>query len=93
MSTQTTTNFTIRLDTKLKSDAETLFNDLGLTLSSAVNVFLRQSLIANGIPFEIKRKEPNKATLAAMEESKSIAKNPRAKGYSDVEEALRELKK
>jgi len=50
----TQTNLTIRIDEKLKSDAETLFNRIGLNLSSAINVFFRQAVGAQAIPFELK---------------------------------------
>ncbi|MBQ2401292.1 MAG: type II toxin-antitoxin system RelB/DinJ family antitoxin, partial [Lachnospiraceae bacterium] len=40
----TTTNITIRMDTELKAAAETLFDELGLNISTAFNIFIRQSL-------------------------------------------------
>ena len=43
----------IRIDENVKSDAEMLFNKIGLTLSSAVNVFFRQSIREQGIPFSL----------------------------------------
>ncbi len=52
MPTVPTTNFTVRLDSKLKQDAETLFNELGMTLSGAVNVFLRQACVFRGFPLK-----------------------------------------
>ncbi len=45
----------IRVDESLKKDAETLFNDLGLDIPTAIRLFLKQSLIHNGIPFAIVR--------------------------------------
>ena len=48
-----TINVTIRLDKTVKEDAETLFGDLGMNLSTAFNIFARQSLRQGGIPFEI----------------------------------------
>ena len=65
----------------------------GMNLSTAFNVFVRQSLRDGGIPFEIKMDQPNKETMAAMLEAERIAKDPNVKHYSDVEEALRELKR
>ncbi len=46
-------NVTIRMDSELKKQAETLFNDLGLNLSSAINIFIRQAVREQAIPFEI----------------------------------------
>ena len=88
-----TTNISIRMDSDLKAQAEALFAELGMNLSTAFNVFVRQSLRDGGIPFEIKMDQPNKETMAAMLEAARIAKDPNVKHYSDVEEALRELKR
>ena len=51
------------------------------------------SLRVGGFPFEVKLDKPNKETLAAMLEAERIAHDPDVKRYSDVEDALRELKK
>lgn len=53
-----TTAYSVRLDPELKEEALELFNQLGLTLSSAVNVFLRQSLREQGIPFMVTMDNP-----------------------------------
>ncbi len=88
-----TTNISIRMDSDLKAQAEELFSELGMNLSTAFNIFVRQSLREGGIPFEIRMEQPNKETMAAMLEAERIAKDPTVKHYSDVEEALRELKR
>lgn len=88
-----TTNISIRMDSDLKVQAEELFSELGMNLSTAFNIFVRQSLREGGIPFEIRMEQPNKETMAAMLEAERIAKDPTVKHYSDVEEALRELKR
>lgn len=61
-----TANLNIRIDPETKSRAEVLFNNFGLTVSEAVNVFLHQSLLYGGIPFELKM--PNKETMDVLEE-------------------------
>ena len=48
------TNLTIRVDEKIKQEAETLFNRIGLTMSGAINVFFRQAIREQSIPFELK---------------------------------------
>ena len=88
-----TTNISIRMDSDLKAQAEELFSELGMNLSTAFNIFVRQSLREGGIPFEIRMEQPNKETMAAMLEAERIAKDPTVKHYSDVEEALRDLKR
>ena len=52
-----TINVNIRMDEKLKKQAEQLFADLGMNMTTAINVFVRQSVSYGGIPFEIVRKE------------------------------------
>ena len=55
-----TTNISIRMDSDLKAQAEALFSELGMNLSTAFNVFVRQSLRDGGIPFEIKWISPTR---------------------------------
>lgn len=86
-----TTNFTVRLDSKLKQDAEVLFSDLGMTLSGAVNVFLRQAVRVQGLPFEVRKTKPNKTTLAAMKEAVALASDPEAKTYASADEMMRDI--
>ncbi len=91
MQTARTTNYTVRLDTQIKEESEKLFNDLGLTLSGAFNIFLRQALQEQGIPFAIKKRQPNKQTLAAMQEAVELANKPEAPTYSSVQALLEDL--
>ena len=63
-----TSNINIRVDSKVKEEAEELFNKLGLNMSAAMNIFLRQSIRHRGIPFELRIDEPNEISLAAMED-------------------------
>ena len=88
-----TTNISIRMDVDLKDAAEELFDELGLTLSAAFNIFVRQSLRERAIPFTITEITPNQETVNAMLEAKRIARDPNVTTYSDVEEALQELKR
>ncbi|MCH5162455.1 MAG: type II toxin-antitoxin system RelB/DinJ family antitoxin [Clostridiales bacterium] len=80
----------VRVDDKLKKEAAELFADLGLDTSTAINMFLRQAINSNGIPFAVER--PNAATLAAMKEVDDMEKNPeKYKGYTNVDELFEEL--
>lgn len=88
-----TTNFSVRMDSDIKKQCEALYSELGMDLTTAINVFLRQSLRVGGFPFEIKLEQPNKETIAAMLEAERIAHDPDVERYTDVEEALRELKR
>ena len=87
------TNFSVRMDSEIKKQCEALYGELGMNLTTAINVFLRQSLRVGGFPFEVRLDQPNKETIAAMLEAERIAKDSSIKHYSDVEEALRELKR
>lgn len=87
------TNFSVRMDSEIKKQCEILYGELGMNLTTAINVFLQQSLRVGGFPFEVRLDQPNKETIAAMLEAERIAKDPSIKHYSDVEEALRELKR
>ena len=60
-------NVTLRVDEDLKKQADTLFYDLGMNMSTAFNIFLRQSVREQQIPFQVSRNVPNPVTLAAMD--------------------------
>ncbi|WP_369711796.1 type II toxin-antitoxin system RelB/DinJ family antitoxin [Leptotrichia sp. HSP-334] len=86
----TNANISIRIDAETKERANELFNKLGLTMTTAVNIFLKTAIRENGIPFELKlEKEPNETTLEAMREADRIARDENVKGYDNIEE-LRE---
>jgi DNA-damage-inducible protein J len=86
-----TTNVSIRLDSELKKDAEELFGDLGLNMTTALTMFLRQAVRTQSIPFEVSRR-PKEETLAAMREADAIARDPKVKGYGDPADLLADLK-
>lgn len=88
-----TTNISIRMDSELKAQADSLFGELGMNLSTAFHIFVRQSLREGRIPFDISLNQPNQETVAALLEAERIAHDPDVKRYSDVEEALMELKR
>ena len=87
-----TSNVSFRIDSNLKSQADKLFSELGMNMTTAFNIFLRQSVREGSIPFDITINTPNAETVAAMLESRDIINNPDIKRYSNVEEALKELK-
>lgn len=91
--TGNTTNISIRMDAELKSQADTLFAELGMNISTAFNIFVRQSLREGGIPFDITLNQPNKETISALLDAERIAKDPAVKGYTDLNELFADLKK
>ena len=70
-----------------------MLSELGMNLTTAFNIFVRQSIREGGIPFEISINQPNKETIAAMLEAERIAKDPSVKGYNDLDELFADLKK
>ena len=84
-----TTNLNIRTDKDVKEQSERIFAELGLTLTSAINIFLRTAIRENGIPFALKLDVPNAETAAAIEEGRRIAADKKVKGYHSMDE-LRE---
>ena len=81
----------LRIEPEIKADAEELFGSLGLTTADAVNVFLRQSLMRGGFPFEIVRYKPNAVTRAAILEAEQLLHDPNAKTFTSMEELRADL--
>lgn len=89
-----TTNITVRMDTELKKQAEALFSELGLSMSAALTVFVKQAVYEHGIPFEIRREVPNAETLEAMREVEDIiAGKIKTKSYTSVREMFDDLER
>ncbi len=87
-----TTNINIRVDSALKKEAETLFSDLGLNMFSAITMFLKTAVNHEGIPFEIKRFNPNAETRAALKEYEEMQKRPGDyKRYKSFDEMVSEV--
>ena len=85
-------NVTIRMDEDLKKRADELFNDLGMSFSTALNIFVRQAVRECRIPFEIRGEMPNEETKAAIEEVKRMKADPSiGKSYTTVEEMMEDL--
>jgi DNA-damage-inducible protein J len=63
-----TTNINVRVDKELKRKAEAIFSELGLNMSTAMNMFLRYSVRYGGIPFDLRLDTPNEETLAAIDD-------------------------
>ncbi len=85
------TNINIRTDSTIKTQAEEIFEAFGLNMSTAINMFLRQTIREKGIPFELKLDVPNDITIAAIEEGRKIARDKSVKGYRDIDELKESL--
>ena len=86
-----TTNVTIRIDKALRDQAEELFADFGLNMTSAYIMFIKQALREQRIPFEIRREIPNETTIAAIKEAEQMEKDENAKTYTSVDELMEDL--
>ena len=86
-----TTNVSIRMDVELKKQAEQLFSELGMNMTTAFNIFLRQAVRQQRIPFDVALERPNAETIAAMEEADRISRDPSVKGYTDVRKMIKDL--
>lgn len=90
-----TTPTQIRIEENTKKQAVELLEGLGLNLSDAVNMFLRQVILHRGIPFDVAYPEDicefKPEVIEAMEETKRISRDPNIKGYSDVKEMFKEI--
>lgn len=84
-------NVNIRMDKEIKEEADAFFNALGLNMTSAINIFVRQSLRQGKIPFELSL-VPNTETLKAMQEAEEISKTGKSR-FTSTEDMLKELKK
>lgn len=82
----------IRTDPDVKAQAEALYQQFGITLTDAVNIFLRKSVMVGGLPFAMREPRPNASTLAAMAEAEDILSGRKeAKRYASVRELFDEL--
>lgn len=80
------TNLNIRIDKEIKDQADRIFSERGLNMTTAINMFLRTTIRENGIPFSLKLDVPNEITAAAIEEGRRIASNNSVKGYTSMDD-------
>lgn len=79
-----TTNLNIRTDKEIKDQTEKIFAELGLNMTTAINMFLRCTIRESGIPFDLKLEVPNDITVNAIKEGEKILKDPTAPRYSSI---------
>lgn len=87
-----TTSMNIRMDSGIKKQAQELFTALGMDMTTAVNIFLRQSIRRQGLPFEVTLSRPNSETLEALAEVEEMKRHPEQyKGYTDVDAMMKDM--
>lgn len=88
-----TANINIRMDANLKKQFEAFCADMGMTMTTAINIFARKAVRENRIPFEISGDVPNAETQEAIREVKQMKADPTlGKAYTDVDEMMKELR-
>ncbi len=70
---------------------EALFNQLGIDMSSVVNMFLRQAIMRGGLPFRVELPKYKQEVIEAMEEAKQISRDPKTKRYGSFAEAPEDI--
>ena len=81
----------IRIDDDIKKQATELFSKLGLDMSGAVNLFLHQCVMREGLPFPVEMPRYSRKTLDAMDEARRISRDSSVKGYTDMEDLQKAL--
>ena len=84
------TSMNIRMDAEVKKKAETLFSEIGMNMTTAINIFLKQSIRENGIPFELKINVPKLETIEAINEGEKIIEEGKAR-FNNVDEMFADL--
>ena len=83
------TNISIRIDEKLKQQFDRLCDELGLTMSSLINVFIKRTVREQGLPFALSIYDYNQETQKAIEEvEKGIGLSKR---YADLDEMFKDM--
>lgn len=86
-----TSNVSFSIDSELKEQADLLFTNLGIDMTAAFHIFLRQSVREGGIPFEVTMYPKGRETAAAMCEAEEIAKDPSVEGFLSMEALIADL--
>ncbi len=91
MDGRTFTNLNIRIDRKTKESAESVFDEMGLNMTSAITMFLRQTVRDRRLPFTADLNTYGPETMMAIEEGRRIARDPRVPGYGNMDDLKRAL--
>lgn len=89
-----TSAINVQIDTKTKQEATAILSDLGLSMSTAINLFLKQVIKRDGLPFKVTNPKPNKELLEALQEGEQIIRDlesGKRKGYSNIQDLIKSL--
>jgi addiction module antitoxin, relB/dinJ family len=85
-------NINIRIEPEVKQDAENLFGSFGISVTDAINIFLRTSIMEGGFPFIVKQPRYNIETEAAIQEARDIMSGKiQTKTYHSTQELFEVL--
>ncbi len=88
----TTSSMNIRMDSDVKEEAQKIFKEIGLDMTTAINIFLRQSIRERSIPFKIRLDVPNAETIAAIKEITKMKADPSfGKAYDTVDDMMKDI--
>jgi DNA-damage-inducible protein J len=80
---------TIRVDSELKKECDVIFKELGMTMSTAMNIFLRKVVSVQGIPFDLRAHTPNKETQEVLD---AVLRGEGLSGpYESVDEMMEDI--
>ena len=89
------TTLNVRVDAKLKKDVESCLDEMGLNMSTAITIYLKQIAKLRAIPFQVtanpRLNRTTIAAIAAIEEAERIAYDPSVKGYRDIDSLMESL--
>lgn len=89
-----TSTINVNVDNNIKKEATAILNDLGLNMSTAINMFLAQIIKQDGIPFEVKNPKPTKELKKVLKETDDIIFGKKeVKTYYNVDELFEDLDK
>lgn len=90
--TSNTINLNVRVNSTLKKESDMLFQDLGLNMSTAINMFLTQCVKRQSIPFDIAEPKPSRKLKKALKEADNMIKHPeKYKSYNNVHEMIEDI--
>lgn len=89
-----TSAINVQIDSETKKQATEILNDLGISMSTAINMFLRQVIKNEGLPFPVVKRKPSKQLLEALKEAAEMEKHPeKYKSYNNIDQLFEDLSK
>ena len=81
----------VRIDMEVKKQVQEIFNELGLDMTTAINIFLRQVIQYQGFPFDVRLNTPNPITIEAIAQGNRMDNDPGTRRFKSVEDLFADL--